>query len=90
MTHIRGVKLLKVQEAVFFMSTKTHNFVALYSGESVATARLICASADASLVNWVAQRLLMEEQAVDQDANVMAVQEGRRKALSLILGGKTS
>lgn len=68
------------------MSAKTHSFIALYSGESVSTARLICASAEEHLVKWVAECLLHNEsQEAEPDAHVKAVQEGRRKALSLVL-----
>lgn len=69
------------------MSAKTHSFVALYVGDSIANARLISASADSSLVRWVAERLLHDEQQeTEPDAHVRAIQEGRRKALSLIVG----
>jgi len=69
------------------MSAKTHSFVALYVGDSIANARLISASADSSLVRWVAERLLHDEQQeTESDAHVRAIQEGRRKALSLIVG----
>lgn len=68
------------------MSAKTHSFIALYSGESVSTARLICASAEEHLVKWVAERLLNDKNLeMEQDAHVKAVQEGHRKALSLIV-----
>ena len=68
------------------MPAKTHSFVALYSGESIATARLICASSEKSLVAWVAQCLLnCKKQEEGQDACVQAIQCGQSAALSLIV-----
>lgn len=71
------------------MSAKTHSFVALYVGDSIATARLISASADPNLVHHVAECLLHDEQQdTELDVHVKAVRGGRQKALSLILDGK--
>lgn len=66
--------------------SKTHSFVALYVGGSIATARLIAASADEEIVRWVAEQLLdREDKAIEDDVHAQAVQQGRRKALSHIL-----
>lgn len=68
------------------MSVKTHSFVALYTGDSIATARLIAASANIDLVRSVAERLLyLEQQETQIDVHVKAVREGRQNALSLLL-----
>lgn len=68
--------------------SKTHSFVALYVGESIASARLISASANREIVCWVAEQMLQRSSSPTDDASVQAVQQGQNKALSLILEGK--
>lgn len=71
------------------MSAKTHSFVALYTGESIATARLLAASADSTLVRQFAEYLLHgKEKEMPLDLHIKAVQEGLDKALALILEGQ--
>jgi len=65
------------------MSTTQHTFVALYSGQTIADARLIAASSAPELVELAAQRMLVE---VDQSPTVLSdpVLAGRRHALRLV------
>jgi len=62
----------------------TYAFVAIYTGDTIATARLIAASADPSLVQYVATRLLDHGSESDDPATA-AVDLGRRNALRLIV-----
>ena len=58
-------------------------FIAVYTGASVASARLVAATADPDLVAYVASRLLREPPHVD-DAAVAALDSGRKRALRLV------
>ena len=67
--------------------TKPAAFVAIYSGATVAEARLLAAASDPDLVEFVAKRLLQRSPSGDLDpiSNVLA--SGRRQALELVVGG---
>lgn len=66
------------------MKPNQHAFVAIYAGETVTSARLIVASADQTLVQYVADRLL-HTSSEKPDAILNALEEGRRTALRLLL-----
>ena len=59
------------------------SFVALYRGESIATARLVAVSAEPELVRDFTGRLLAEPDAAE-DAVVRELERGRRRALQLV------
>ena len=63
-------------------------FVAIYSGATVAEARLLAAASDADLVEFVATRLLKRWPPIDPDPVKNALSSGRRQALELIAGGR--
>lgn len=58
-------------------------FVALYRGETIGGARLVAVSADPSVVSYVANRLITDQQASDDPA-IGAIDRGRRAALRAI------
>ena len=58
-------------------------FIAVYRGESVATARLIAVSADPELVSQVVSGILLKR-ADEDDPVVDTLESGRRGALQLI------
>jgi len=61
------------------------NFIALYRGETVGSAKIIAVSADADLVADFAARLLQRQQeGVEGDPVVRRLDAGRRQALRLI------
>lgn len=71
------------------MSTKTHSFVALYMGDSIATTQLLAASTDFTFVCQFAQHLLRsKEKGTPLSLPIKAVQEGVEKALAIILEGR--
>ena len=59
-------------------------FVALYRGETVASARLVAVTADPALVADVSSRLLRIPPGETQDPVVGSLECGRRAALRLI------
>lgn len=65
------------------MSATQHVFVALYSGQTIAEARLIAASSAPELVELAAKKMLAE---IDQAPNAKTdpVLAGRRHALRLV------
>jgi hypothetical protein len=68
------------------MSAKTHSFVGLYIGERVASARLLVASANFTLIRQFAEYLLHgKERETPLDRHLKAVQEGLDKASAFIL-----
>ncbi len=60
------------------------SFVAVYRGDSIASARLIAVSADPVLVSEVTGRILQEHPRVEADPVVATLEHGRRAALHLI------
>lgn len=61
------------------------NFIALYRGETVASATIIAVSADANLVADFAARMLHhQEDETEGDSVVRSLDDGRRQALRLI------
>ena len=65
-------------------------FIAIYSGDTVNSAKMVAVSADPQLVSYVAERLLesdpVKEPACDPVVN--AIEGGRRQALKIIAGGR--
>jgi len=69
----------------FFVTT----FLALYRGNTVAEAKIVCLSADPELVAFVANKLLTSEgneYPSDSDSVLNALSVGRVSALRLIVG----
>jgi hypothetical protein len=61
------------------------NFIALYRGETVASAKIIAVSADANLVADFAARMLHHhKRETEGDSVVRSLDAGRRQALRLI------
>lgn len=60
------------------------SFVAVYRGDSIASARLIAVSADPVLVSEVTGRILQEHPRAESDPVVATLERGRRAALRLI------
>jgi hypothetical protein len=60
------------------------SFVAVYRGQSIASARLIAVSAEPGLVRDVTGRILQEHPQDDADPVVATLEQGRRAALHLI------
>ena len=61
------------------------SFLALYRGESVATAELLAVSNDDALISYVASALLKKSSEKSTDRAVSAVRSGRQRALKLVL-----
>ncbi len=68
-------------------------FLALYRGKTVGGARIVAVSADPALVAYVAGKILDGDPAKDGDVHddpaIDAMAQGRRQALSIILGGES-
>ena len=60
------------------------NFIALYRGETVSSAKIVAVSADTDLVADFASRMLNREEETEDDPVVHSLDVGRRKALRLI------
>ena len=60
------------------------NFLALYRGETISSAKIIAVSADAGLVADIAARMLQYQEEAEDDAVVQSLDTGRRQALRLI------
>ncbi len=60
------------------------NFIALYRGETVSSAKIIAVSADTHLVADFAARMLHREEETEADPIVRSLDAGRRQALRLI------
>jgi hypothetical protein len=61
------------------------NFIALYRGDTVASAKIITVTADADLVADFAARMLHhQEEETEGDSVVRSLDDGRRQALRLI------
>jgi hypothetical protein len=60
------------------------NFIALYRGETVSSAKLVAVSADTDLVADFAARMLNREEETEDDPVVHSLDVGRREALRLI------
>ena len=59
------------------------NFVALYRGKTIAESRMIAASADPELVEYLTRKLLQAPQGAT-DAVLSSLERGKRTALRLI------
>lgn len=60
------------------------SFLALYRGDSVATAELVTISADPEVVRDFADRMLSERGSGSADPALDAIDRGRRDALELV------
>jgi hypothetical protein len=60
------------------------NFIALYRGKTVASAKIIAVCADADLVADFAARMLHRPEDTEGDSVVRSLDAGRRQALRLI------
>lgn len=60
------------------------SFVALYRGETIATARLVAVSADAKLAADVSAHLLLDPMHGEPDPVLEKLERGRRAALRII------
>jgi hypothetical protein len=61
------------------------NFIALYRGETVTSAKIVAVTADADLVADLAARMLRrQEEEIENDSVVRSLDDGRRRALRLI------
>jgi hypothetical protein len=60
------------------------NFIALYRGETIGSAKIIAVSADADLVAEFAARMLHRPEETDSDPIVRILDAGRQQALRLI------
>jgi hypothetical protein len=60
------------------------NFIALYRGETVSSAKIVAVSADTDLVADFASRMLHREEETEDDPVVQSLDVGRREALRLI------
>ena len=71
---------------------QSHTFIAIYSGYTISTARLVAASSDPDLVSHVAEALLkapsMSQETAPIDPVATALENGQRQALTIIAGGK--
>ena len=60
------------------------NFLALYRGESIASAKIVAVSAESGLVRDFAARMLAEPENEEPDAVLQQLEHGRRRALQLV------
>jgi hypothetical protein len=60
------------------------NFIALYRGETVGSAKIVAVSADSDLVADFAARMLHRDEETEDDPVVHSLDVGRREALRLI------
>ena len=60
------------------------NFVTLYRGDTISSAKLVAVSADPALVREFAKRLLAEQEKPEPDPVLMALEAGRVRALNLV------
>ena len=65
-------------------------FLAVYTGATIAEARLLAVSTDPTLVEEVVTRLLGEKLELSDDPAVRALDEGRRRALRTSLPSRTA
>ncbi len=68
------------------------NFVAIYRGKTIATAKMIAASPDPAIVAGVASQLLDQSHSTSEqgDPTLTALADGRRKALAIIAEESTT
>jgi hypothetical protein len=62
-------------------------FLALYRGDSISAAKLLALTAEPTLVRDFAARLLTEPEEREQDAVLLELENGRRRALQLVESG---
>ena len=60
------------------------NFLTLYRGDTVSSAKLVAVSADPTLVREFAERLLAGQEQSEQDPILNALEAGRVRALHLV------
>ncbi len=60
------------------------NFIALYRGETIGSAKIIAVSADADLVADFAARMLHRQEETEGDPVIHSLDAGRQQALRLI------
>ncbi len=60
------------------------NFIALYRGDTISSAKIIAVSADADLVADFAARMLHRQEESESDPIVRILDAGRQQALRLI------
>ncbi len=60
------------------------NFIALYRGETISSAKIIAVSADTDLVAEFAARMLHRPEETEVDPVVRSLDAGRQQALRLI------
>lgn len=60
------------------------NFIALYRGETVGSAKIIAVSADADLVADFAARMLHRQEETEGDPVIRKLDAGRQQALRMI------
>lgn len=60
------------------------SFLALYRGETISAAEIVAVSADPTLVQHFAQRMLDEAKKSGSDAALLELEEGRRRALQTV------
>jgi len=65
--------------------SKIHTFVAIYTGDTVANARLIAASAAPELVRYVAEALYNNTPRETGNEATQHIEQGRHNALRLIV-----
>jgi hypothetical protein len=59
-------------------------FLAIYRGDTIASAQLIAVSTDPSIVTHVASRLLATEEDEPEDPVLLSITRGRTNALRLV------
>ncbi len=60
------------------------NFIALYRGETVGSAKIVAVSADADLIADFATQMLNRREETEDDPVVRSLDAGRKQALRLI------
>ena len=65
-------------------SRPINTFVALYTGDTIASARLVAASSNTDLVQFAVAKMLEDTSDYRQDSISAALTAGRREALDLL------
>ncbi len=63
------------------------NFLALYRGETVSTAKIVAVSAEPALVADFVRRMVADPEEQEPDAVLQDLENGRRRALRLVRNG---
>ncbi|HLK59969.1 MAG TPA: hypothetical protein VKU00_25640 [Chthonomonadaceae bacterium] len=69
--------------------TNPHTFIAIYSGQTINSAKLVIASADPDLVQYVVANLLAAPVEAGDPVSA-ALEQGQRSALKVLQEGGTS